>query len=80
MRTVDIGCNLKLMSKNTRYPSVKDILSILSKGVFLSSLFVFPGAALGIKAIYDIYDNLNKPEDYEEWDRFNKAQLKFVLK
>jgi len=60
-------------------PSVKNILELLGKGVLLSSLFVFPGAALGIKAIYDVYEEIGKRRDAREWDRFNLAKLRYIL-
>lgn len=61
-------------------PGVKDILELLGKGILLSSLFLFPGASLGIGAIYDIYDEARRKKEFREWDKFNLPRLKFILK
>jgi len=61
-------------------PKVKDILELLGKGVLLSSLFLFPAAGIGIKAIYDAYEEIKKEKDFREWEKFNQARLHFILK
>lgn len=61
-------------------PRVKDILELLGKGILLSSLFIFPGAGLGIKAIYDFYEEANKTKELKEWNKYSRSRLKFILK
>lgn len=69
------------MEKNSeKSPRVKDILELLGKGILLSSLFLFPGAGLGIKAIYDFYEKTNKNKELREWKKFNLPRLRYILK
>lgn len=60
-------------------PRVKDILTLLSKGVLLSSLFLFPGAGIGIKAIYDFYENIKEEKTLKKWNKFNVPRLRYIL-
>lgn len=60
-------------------PKVRDILKLLGKGILLSSLFLFPGTGLGIKAIYDIYEKANKNKELQEWERYNLPRLRYIL-
>lgn len=61
-------------------PRVKDILELLGKGVLLSSLFLFPGAGIGIKAIFDFYEQTNRNKELKEWRKFNLPRLRYILK
>lgn len=60
-------------------PKVRDILELLGKGILLSSLFLFPGAGLGIKAIYDVYEKANKNKELQKWERYNLPRLRYIL-
>ncbi len=59
---------------------IRDILSLLGNGVLLSSLFIFPHAGSGIKAIYDFYKHTQREEDLKKWQMYNLSRLKFLLK
>lgn len=61
-------------------PKIKDILFLLGSGVFLSSLIMFPGAGLGIKALYDVYEKFKRGKELKEWDKFNYSRLRFALR
>lgn len=60
-------------------PKVKDILELLGKGILLSSLFLFPGAGIGIKAIYDTYEQAKRKKELQEWEKFNLPRLRYIL-
>lgn len=60
-------------------PKVEDVLDLLLRGVFLSSLFLFPGAAIGIGTIYKIYEKYRESKEYHEWNRYNRPKLSFTL-
>lgn len=60
-------------------PKVRDILKLLGKGILLSSLFLFPGTGLGIKAIYDVYEKTNKNKELQEWEKYNLPRLRYIL-
>ena len=61
-------------------PQVKDVLRLLGAGTLLVSLFMFPGAGLGIGAIYSAYKKLQREKDYEKWKKYNLPRLKFILR
>lgn len=67
-------------NKNKISPKVKDILELLGKGALLSSLFLFPGAAIGIQAIYDEYEKLKREKEFHEWEKFNLSRLHYILR
>ncbi|MBI2611624.1 hypothetical protein HYW54_02640 [Candidatus Gottesmanbacteria bacterium] len=60
-------------------PKVKDVLSLLGRGVLLSSLFIFPGAGAGLKAILDIYEEDKREKEFREWEKFNLPRLRYIL-
>jgi hypothetical protein len=61
-------------------PKVKDILDLLMKGAFLSSLFLFPGAALGIGPIYKIYEKIRDENSFNKWKNYKIYRLRESLK
>ncbi len=61
-------------------PKVKDILELLGKGVLLSSLFLFPGAGIGISAIYNAYEKAKRENEFQAWEKFNQPRLHYILK
>src|SRR3990167_3491961 len=61
-------------------PKVKTVLELLGKGALLSSLFIFPGAGLWIKAIYAVYEELKREKEFKEWQKFNLPRLRYILK
>lgn len=68
---------MKNIEKKT--PKIKDILNLLIKGAVLSSLFLFPGAGLGIAAIYNEYEKLKSEKDLQEWQKYDSNRLKYAL-
>lgn len=64
----------------TTHARVQDILLLLGKGVLLSTLFLFPHAGVGIKAIYDFYKSTKREEDFKQWQKYNLTYLRFLLK
>lgn len=69
------------MSKEEKTsPKVKDILDLLAKGILLSSLFIFPGAAIGIKAIYDQYEKIKREKELKILEKYNINRLRYILR
>lgn len=60
-------------------PKMKDVLELLGKGVLLSSLFLFPAAGIGIKAIYDIYEQSKQKKDLQELEKYDLSRLRYNL-
>lgn len=65
---------------STQPPRVRDVLLLLGRGTLLLSLFLFPGAGLGIKAIADAYRQLHKEPDFSKWSGYDISRLKFLIK
>ena len=66
--------NTKLM------PDVKTVLDIIAAGALISSLFLFPGAAVGIGAIFSLYEKLGKEKEIKKLNTFDLRRLKLILK
>lgn len=69
-----------MSNRTTVNPKVKDILTLIGKGVLLSSLFLFPGAGMGIAAIYKLYEGLEKEKEFKDWSKYNLPRLRYNLK
>jgi len=66
----------------TLSPKVKDILKILGTGALVSSLFLFPGAGLGIAAIYNFYERISKMNEdkgFKDWEKYNLSRFRYSL-
>jgi hypothetical protein len=61
-------------------PKVTEILDLLVRGVFLSSLFLAPGAATGIGAIFSFYEKFRDLQEYNDWNKFKIHRLRANLK
>lgn len=64
----------------TQTPKVRDLMMLLGQGSLLLSLFLFPGAGVGLKAIFDMYRQLHKEADFTKWKEYDPARLKFLIK
>ena len=76
------NCDIDMKSIHQKQVSVSvsDVLSLLGKGVLLSSLFIFPHAGLGIGAIYNFYQSIKREKDFSTWEKFNLSRLRFLLR
>jgi len=61
-------------------PKTRDVLKLLGAGVVLTSLFMMPGAAIGIQAITKLYKEFQREKDLAQWDKFNLPRLRYLLK
>jgi len=61
-------------------PKVRQVMDLLVTGTILSSLFLFPGATMGIAAIYKAYKGIQREKDFSKWQKFNQSRLKVLLK
>lgn len=62
-----------------QYPTIEDALRLVGTGLFISSLFLFPGAGLGIKAIMDECDRRQREREKAEFAKFNLSRLRYAL-
>src|SRR3989344_2772782 len=69
----------KQLAREKPTPSVREVLELLGGGILLSSLFLFPHAAVGFKLIFDIYKKLKHEKDLRAWEKFNPARLRYIL-
>lgn len=61
-------------------PKTSDVLKLLGAGIMLSSLFIAPGVAPGMKLILDLYKEHEREEDLKEWDKYNLPRFRSMLK
>ena len=68
-----------MKEKSAISPKLKDVLELLGKGVLLSSLFLFPAGGIGIKAIYDVYEQIKRKKELREWEKYDLSRLRYIL-
>lgn len=61
-------------------PKTKDVLKLVGAGVMLTSLFIAPGVAPGMKLILDLYKEHEREKDLKEWDKYNLSRFRTMLK
>lgn len=68
------------MRKSLEDPTVKGILLLLGVGTVLVGTILMPTLPMALKPIIDFYKKRQRENDLKQWNRFNQARLKFVLK
>lgn len=61
-------------------PTVKGVLLLLGVGVVLAGTIMVPTLPMALKPLIDFYKKRQREKDLKEWNRFNQARLRFVLK
>lgn len=68
------------MRKALEDPTVRGILLLLGAGTVLAGTILMPTLPMALKPIIDFYKKRQRENDLKQWNRFNQARLKFVLK
>lgn len=68
------------MRKSLEDPTVRGILLLLGVGTVLAGTILMPTLPMALKPIIDFYKKRQREKDLKQWNRFNQARLKFVLK
>lgn len=68
------------MGKSLEDPTVRGILLLLGVGTVLAGTILVPTLPMALKPIVDFYKKRQRENDLKQWNRFNQARLKFVLK
>lgn len=72
--------SIRIQSQQAKqYPTIEDALRLVGSGLFISALFLFPGAGLGIKAILDECDRRQQQREKAAFAKFNLSRLRYAL-
>lgn len=68
------------MGKNSLLPTVKDVLMILGVTSFVTASLIFPVLPMAAKPLLDYQRKKQKEKKFKEWEQFNQARLRTLLK